>query len=130
MGFREFVIIIAALMATNAIAIDAMLPALPEIGRALQVAEENRVQLVITAYLLGFGFAQIFYGPLSDRFGRRPVLLASLVAYTIFSLVAAFASHSIRWWWRAPCRVPRPRHAGSSPCRSSAIPIRGGEWRG
>jgi DHA1 family bicyclomycin/chloramphenicol resistance-like MFS transporter len=91
MGFREFVVIMAALMATNAIAIDAMLPALPEIGRALQVAEENQVQLVITAYLLGFGFAQIFYGPLSDRFGRRPVLLTSLVAYTIFSLIAAFA---------------------------------------
>ena len=91
MGFREFVAIIAALMATNAMAIDAMLPALPEIGRALRVADDNEVQLVITAYLLGFGFAQIFYGPLSDRFGRRPVLLASLAAYTLFSLIAGFA---------------------------------------
>ena len=54
-GRREFVLLIAALMASNALGIDAMLPALPAIGEALDVAEENRRQLVITFYLLGFG---------------------------------------------------------------------------
>ena len=69
-GKREFVALVAALMASNALAIDAMLPALPAIGEALGVAEENRRQLVITSYLLGFGMAQLIYGPLADRYGR------------------------------------------------------------
>ena len=92
MGFREFVIIIAALMAMNALAIDSMLPGLQLIGEALGVAVENQRQWIITAYLLGFGSAQIVYGTLSDRFGRRPVLLAGIIIYTIASLVAAWAS--------------------------------------
>jgi hypothetical protein len=54
-GMREFVALMAALMASNALAIDSMLPALPAIGEALGVAEENRRQLVITVYLIGFG---------------------------------------------------------------------------
>ena len=57
-GRREFVLLIAALMASNALAIDAMLPALPAIGEALDVTEENRRQLVITFYMLGFGATQ------------------------------------------------------------------------
>ncbi len=92
MGFREFVAINAAKMATNALAIDAMLPVLPEIGAALRVRDANQTQLVLTLYLLGFGFGQIFYGPLADRFGRRPVLLASLAFYAAFSIVAAVAT--------------------------------------
>lgn len=92
MGFREFVTVVAAMIGVNALAIDSMLPALPEIGSTLGVADENEVQLVLTAYLLGFGFAQIFYGPLSDRFGRRPVLLLGLAIYAVFSIVAAFVT--------------------------------------
>lgn len=91
-GFREFVTIIAATMAINAMAIDAMLPVLPQIGEALAITDENQAQLVITAYLLGFGFAQILYGPLSDRYGRRPILLAGISIFTVFSIVAAFAT--------------------------------------
>lgn len=89
---REFIAMMAALMATNALAIDAMLPALPAIGDALGIAEENRRQLIITAYLLGFGGAQLLYGPLSDRFGRKPVLTASLIAYGAFAVVAGLAA--------------------------------------
>jgi len=92
MGFRSFVTLIALLMAVNALAIDSMLPALPAIGDALGVTAENDRQWVVTAYLLGFGVAQIAYGPLSDRFGRRPVLLFGLVVFIIFSIVAAFAT--------------------------------------
>ncbi len=91
MRFGEFVTIIAATMAINALAIDAMLPALPDIGAALGVSDENQAQLVITAYLLGFGFAQIFYGPLSDRFGRRPVLLGGLAIFVLSSVAATLA---------------------------------------
>lgn len=91
MGFRQFVAYIAALMATNAIAIDSMLPALPEIGHALGIDTANHTQFVVTAYLLGFGAAQIIYGTLSDRFGRKPVLLFGLAIYVLASVVAAFA---------------------------------------
>ena len=89
---REFVALMAALMASNALAIDAMLPALPSIGEALGVGEENRRQLVITAYLLGFGVAQLIYGPLSDRYGRKGLLVISLAFYGVFGLLAGIAS--------------------------------------
>lgn len=91
MVFVEFVCMIAALMALGALAIDSMLPNLPAIGAALGVMDENRRQLIITCYLLGFGSAQIIYGSLADRFGRRPVLLVGLGLYVIFSLIAALS---------------------------------------
>jgi DHA1 family bicyclomycin/chloramphenicol resistance-like MFS transporter len=90
-GFPEFVCLIAMFMALNALAIDSMLPALPNIGAALGVASENSRQWVITAYLLGFGGAQIIYGPLADRFGRKPVLMAGLIIYVVFAIACAFA---------------------------------------
>ena len=88
----EFIALMAALMASNALAIDAMLPALPAIGEALGVAEDNRRQLVITFYLLGFGIAQLVWGPLSDRFGRKGLLAAALLLYGGFGLIAGLAS--------------------------------------
>ena len=91
-GTREFVALVAALMASNALAIDAMLPALPAIGEALGVAEDNERQLVITSYLLGFGVAQLIYGSLSDRFGRKRLLIGGLAVYGIFGLLAGIAS--------------------------------------
>ncbi|MCO5090441.1 MAG: multidrug effflux MFS transporter [Bosea sp.] len=91
MGFYPFVTLAAALMGTNALAIDSMLPALPQMGEALGIAEANQRQWIITAYLLGFGVAQIVYGTLSDRYGRRPVLLAGLAIYVVASIAAAFA---------------------------------------
>ncbi|WP_421730545.1 multidrug effflux MFS transporter [Brevundimonas sp.] len=90
-GFAEFVCLIALLMALNALAIDAMLPALPAIGDDLGVASQNSRQWIITAYLLGFGGAQIIYGPLADRFGRKPILLIGIGVYIVFSLTAALA---------------------------------------
>ena len=95
-GFAEFVCLIAVMMAMNALAIDAMLPALPHIGEDLGVANENTRQWVITAYLLGFGGAQLFYGPLADRFGRRPILFVGIGLYVAFSILAAFAQ-SFEW---------------------------------
>jgi DHA1 family bicyclomycin/chloramphenicol resistance-like MFS transporter len=91
MGFVEFVLLIAAMMALGALGIDSMLPNLPAIGEALGVSDENRRQLIITLYLLGFGAAQLIYGPLADRYGRKPVLMVGLSLYTGFSLIAAFA---------------------------------------
>jgi DHA1 family bicyclomycin/chloramphenicol resistance-like MFS transporter len=90
-GFGEFIALMAGLMAANALAIDAMLPALPAIGEALGVGEENRRQLVITFYLLGFGVAQLGYGPLSDRFGRKGLLVGGLLFYAVFATAAGLA---------------------------------------
>jgi len=91
-GFKEFVFLMAALMSLNAFAIDAMLPALPAVGEALGVARENERQLVVTFYLVGFGLTQMVWGPLSDRYGRKPVLVVGLLLYAIFALLAAVAS--------------------------------------
>lgn len=93
LGNRAFIGLVAALMAINALSIDIMLPALPDIGRSLQIMEANQRQWVISAYLLGFGAAQLIYGPLSDRHGRRPVLLISLGMFALTSLAATFASN-------------------------------------
>lgn len=87
----EFIALAAALMALNALAIDIMLPGLQEIGASLGVEDENHRQFVITAYIAGFGVAQLFFGPLSDRFGRRVPLLAGLAVYIAAALGAAFA---------------------------------------
>ena len=80
-----------ALMALNALAVDIMLPGLQQIGASLGVENENHRQYVISAYILGFGGAQLFYGPISDRFGRRGPLLFGLVVYIAAALAAAFA---------------------------------------
>jgi DHA1 family bicyclomycin/chloramphenicol resistance-like MFS transporter len=87
----EFIALAAALMALNALAIDIMLPGLQQIGASLGVENENHRQYVITAYIAGFGIAQLFFGPLSDRFGRRPPLLVGLAVYIGAALAAAFA---------------------------------------
>lgn len=84
-------LLIAALMASNALGIDAMLPALPAIGETLGVADENRRQLVITFYMLGFGMAQLVYGPLADRFGRKRLLVACMIGYAGFALLSGLA---------------------------------------
>lgn len=81
----------AALMALNALAIDVMLPALPYMGDALGISSENERQYVISAYMMGFGVAQLAFGPLSDRFGRRAPLLVGIVVYIVAAVAAVFS---------------------------------------
>ncbi|MGO7359380.1 multidrug effflux MFS transporter, partial [Rhizobium ruizarguesonis] len=90
MGKREFIALAAFLMAVNSLAIDIMLPALQQIGASLGVESENHRQFVVSTYLLGFGCAQLFYGPLSDRFGRRTPLLIGLVIYILSAISIVF----------------------------------------
>ncbi len=87
----EFIALVAALMALNALAIDIMLPGLQQIGASLGVENENHRQYVITAYILGFGAPQLLYGPISDRFGRRAPLMVGMVAYVAAAAAASFA---------------------------------------
>jgi MFS transporter, DHA1 family, multidrug resistance protein len=91
MGFPEFVIVIASIMALNPLAMDMMLPALPNIASAFHIAVANRPQMVLSIFLLGFGIGQFVIGPLSDRFGRRPVLLGGMTVYFIASALAIAA---------------------------------------
>ncbi len=86
MGRPEFIALMAFLMALNALAIDIMLPGLQQIGSALDVTNENHRQYVVSAYLIGFGIAQLFYGPVADRFGRRKPMLFGLGVYVASSL--------------------------------------------
>src|SRR3984957_10119047 len=100
MGFVEFVVLVAAMMSTQAIAIDAMLPAFPIIVKALHVADENRGQWILTAYMAGLGCGQLFWGMMSDRFGRRPVLLGGLAVYVIAALLCGLTDnfHALLGW--------------------------------
>src|ERR1700730_250993 len=91
MGFPELVVVIASIMALNPLAMDMMLPALPNIASAFHIAAANRPQAVLSTFLLGFGVGQFVMGPLSDRFGRRPVLLGGMILYSVASLVAIAA---------------------------------------
>ena len=90
-GTREMTALLAGLMALNAFAIDAMIPALPDIGRSLDVAQENHRQLVVVAYFIGFASTQLLWGPLADRFGRKPILACGIILYALFALLCAFA---------------------------------------
>jgi DHA1 family bicyclomycin/chloramphenicol resistance-like MFS transporter len=92
LAFPELVAITAAVMALNALAIDMMLPALGRIGDDLGAARDNDRQLVIVVYVLGNGIAQLFFGPLVDRFGRKRVLMWSLAGYIVGSLLSVIAS--------------------------------------
>jgi DHA1 family bicyclomycin/chloramphenicol resistance-like MFS transporter len=86
MGFPEFVVVIASIMALNPLAMDMMLPALPNIASAFHITIANEPQAVLSTFLIGFGFRQFIMGPLSDRFGRRPVLIDGMALYCIASL--------------------------------------------
>lgn len=87
----EFVALIASIMALTALGIDSMLPALPAISDELGISHPNHRQYVITAFMLGFAVAQLFHGPLADRFGRKPVIVTALAFYVVTNAVAAFS---------------------------------------
>lgn len=107
----EFVVLTAMLMALNALAIDIMLPALPAMGADYAVTHENDRQLVIIAYMLGFGVSQLIYGPLTDRFGRRSVLFISLGFYALAGVACVFAP---TFEWMIAARVFQGASAGGS----------------
>lgn len=86
---RELIALIAMMFATIAFSIDAMLPALPNIGAALSPENPNRAQLIIALFILGMGIGTFFTGPLSDAFGRKPVLMAGIALYATSALVAS-----------------------------------------
>jgi MFS transporter, DHA1 family, multidrug resistance protein len=90
LGLVEFIITIALMTASVSLAIDSMLPALPRIGQALNVANANDTQLVVGVFFFGFGLAQLIFGSLSDTYGRRNILLGGLAFYVVTMFAAAW----------------------------------------
>ncbi len=88
-GRREFICLIAMVQALQALAIDAMLPALGIMAQDLGARDPNERQLVLGIFILASGLGSLIPGALADRFGRRPVLLICLVSYVLINLASA-----------------------------------------
>jgi DHA1 family bicyclomycin/chloramphenicol resistance-like MFS transporter len=87
-GTLALTTLLAMVSALGPLSMDMYLPSLPDIAHVLQ-APTARVQLTVSSYLIGFAVGQVIYGPVSDRHGRRPVLLAAVALYLISTLVCA-----------------------------------------
>lgn len=87
----RFVLLLGALVAFGPLAIDLYLPALPAIAAGLAATPEA-VQLSITVFLAGFGLGMLFYGPISDRYGRRAVMLSGIALFAAASLACLLAT--------------------------------------
>lgn len=90
----EFICMMALLMAVVAFSTDAMLPAFPDIAATMSPDAPNRVQLVVTFFMLGLGLGTIFMGPLSDQWGRKPVLIGGTILY-IFGAIVCWQATSL-----------------------------------
>lgn len=91
MPFGEFVALLALLMATVAYSIDAMLPLLQSMGQELSPDAPERAQYVVAVFMIGLGLGTFVAGPISDSFGRKPVILAGIGLYVLAATIAAFA---------------------------------------
>ena len=89
----EFIIVMASLMSLVALSIDALLPAITDIGLSINVIDPKNNQLLITMIFLGLGFGQLISGPLSDSFGRKPVIYVGFVVFALASLICVFATN-------------------------------------
>jgi DHA1 family bicyclomycin/chloramphenicol resistance-like MFS transporter len=89
--YLEFVIILSMMMSLTALTIDAMLPALPQIGSDLNVQNDNDRQLVVSVVFMGLALGQLFFGPLSDKTGRKPAIYWGYALYVFGSLLSLFA---------------------------------------
>jgi DHA1 family bicyclomycin/chloramphenicol resistance-like MFS transporter len=90
-SYVEFVILMSMMMSLTALSIDAMLPALPQIGSDLNVQNANTRQLVISTIFLGLALGQLFFGPLSDKTGRKPAIYAGYALYIAGALLSIIA---------------------------------------
>ena len=111
----EFIALIAMLFATIAFSIDAMLPALPRIAQELTPGNPNAAQLIITSFVLGIGLGTLVAGPLSDSFGRKPVILAGAVGMDLAVVARLLASDADRAEIAARDTHARARGVGAVP---------------
>ncbi|MEL0644867.1 multidrug effflux MFS transporter [Olleya sp. Ti.3.14] len=90
----EFILLMASLMSIVALAIDAILPAMSAIGISVNSLDTGNNQLLITMIFLGLGFGQLLFGPLSDSFGRKPIVYIGFAVFAVGSIVCVL-SHSL-----------------------------------
>ncbi len=90
-SLREFIAIVALIMALISLSIDNLLPAFVPIREALGVTNANDMQLIVTVYMIGSGALQIVYGTISDVIGRRPTLMIGIGVYSLGALIGAVA---------------------------------------
>jgi len=134
LGKRELIVLLALLMSLNGLSIDAILPALDEMATDLQVADGNRRQLVIAVYTITMGIGCLVPGAFADRFGRRPIVLFGLAAYTTLSLVTSLLQNfEVLLWVRglaglmaaglmvAPAAIVRDLYAGDKMARIMSV---------
>ena len=88
----EFIIIISLMMSITSLSIDAMMPALPQIGSELSIRNENDRQLIISTFFLGMAVGQLFFGPLSDKTGRKPAVYIGYIIFIAGSLLSVFTT--------------------------------------
>lgn len=88
----EFIFIMACLMSLVSLSIDALLPAMNEIGIAIGISSNSDSQLLITMIFLGLGFGQLIAGPLSDSFGRKPMVYIGFSIFVIASIICVYAT--------------------------------------
>ncbi|MEO8883558.1 MAG: MFS transporter [Devosia sp.] len=93
MGRRELVLLVAALIGLNSIAVDIMLPALPEIGQALRSRAPNLAQLTVGTFLFGAAASAFVIGPVADAFGRRIPILVGLALFVVAALLTPLAQN-------------------------------------
>lgn len=91
-SYLEFVVLVSLMMSLMALSIDAMLPALPQIGSDLYVQNPNSRQLVVSTIFLGVAIGQLFFGPLSDKTGRKPAMYMGYSLFIFGALLSAFAN--------------------------------------
>jgi len=88
----EFIVIMAALMSLVSLAIDALLPAMTNIGDTIGISDATNNQLLITMIFLGLGFGQLISGPLSDSYGRKPIIYIGFIVFAFASLLCVFST--------------------------------------
>jgi DHA1 family bicyclomycin/chloramphenicol resistance-like MFS transporter len=87
-GFGESIAYMALMISFVALALDIMLPALPEISTDFHIGHRNDVQLIISVLVLGLSIGQIAYGPISDSTGRKPVIFAGIIIFVLGCLLS------------------------------------------
>lgn len=134
-GEREFIILVVALMACGALAIDTILPAFADVRAEFDMpADSTRVGWLVTAFFLGLAIGPWLYGPASDRFGRRRPLQVGMVLYIVAAITSALAPSwglmvAARFVWGLGAGAPRSlsvamirdRHDGDSMARLMSI---------
>ena len=90
-GLVEFVTLMALMTSLVALSIDAVLPALSQIGADLNITEARQTHLIVSLFFIGMACGQLYYGPLSDSKGRRYAIISGLIVFAVGSLVCMYA---------------------------------------